>query len=384
MTASTSRRPPIASIEEDPNVTPIECASPPCFMHELDPAYLGFGEAPPEQAAHRAPPVQGKAGMVFRTAVTELLGVRHPILLAPMGAVSGGVLAAAVARAGGFGMIGPGYLDETWIAREFDAAGDASVGIGFITWDLAQHPKRLTTTLARKPAAVMLAFGDAAPFVDEIHGAGAKLIMQVQTLADARRAAELGADLIVAQGGEAGGHGAARGTLSLTAATVGAVAPVPVVAAGGIADGRGLAAALALGAAGVLVGTRFYATEESLGHPAAKAGLVAGQGDATVRTTVFDLIRRIDWPRPYTGRALRNSTTERWHGKEESLVAVAEQQQKVYAAASAAGDFDTAVLWAGEGVDLIKDIPPSRLVVEQMVAEAHAALDRAQAHRNPG
>jgi nitronate monooxygenase len=253
------------------------------------------------------------------------------------------------------------------------------VGIGFITWHLAQHPKRLAFALARRPKAIMLAFGDATPFVAPIRKAGAKLIMQVQTLKDARRAAELGADLIVAQGGEAGGHGASRGTLPLTAAIVEAVAPVPVVAAGGIADGRGLAAALALGAAGVLVGTRFYATRESLGQDSAKAALTRGEGDATVRTTVFDLIRKIDWPKPYTGRALRNRTIERWHGNEGALLADVDAQQTAYAAAAAKGDLDTAVLWAGEGVDLIRDVPPAGAVVERMVAEAQAALARAAA-----
>ena len=361
-------RPPIASADEDPNVTPIEVNSPPCLMHEVDPAYKGLAGGAPQGLA---------PGAAMDTAVTRLLGIRYPILLAPMGAVSGGALATAVTQAGGFGMIGPGYLDEAWIGREFDAAGNAPVGIGFITWHLAQHPQRLAAALARKPAAVMLSFGDAAPFVDKIRAAGAKLIMQVQTLTDARRAAELGADLIVAQGGEAGGHGASRGTLPLTAAVVDAVSPIPVVAAGGIADGRGLAAALALGAAGALVGTRFFATREALGHPAAKAGLVAGQGDATVRTTVFDVIRRIDWPKPYTGRALGNRTIENWHGRESELVADLDRQNASYTAAAAQGDFDAAVLWAGEGVDLIRDIPSARDVVIKMAAEARAAIERA-------
>lgn len=365
-----TQNPPIASSDEDPNVTPIEVSSPPCLMHEVDPAYVGLSRSAAQRPAGECPAME--------TPVTRLLGIRYPILLAPMGAVAGGALAAAVAQAGGFGMIGPGYLDESWIGREFDAAGNAPVGIGFITWHLAQHPERLGFALARKPAAVMLSFGDAAPFVDQIRGSGAKLIMQVQTLGDARRAAELGADLIVAQGGEAGGHGAiGRGTLPLTAAMVDAVAPIPVVAAGGIADGRGLAAALALGAAGALVGTRFFATQEALGHPAAKAGLVTGQGDATVRTTVFDVIRKIDWPKPFTGRALRNRTVETWHGRENELVADIDRQHAAYTAAAAQGDFTTAVLWAGEGVDLIRDIPSARDVVVQMATEARAAIERA-------
>ena len=212
--------------------------------------------------------------MEFRTALTDLFGIRHPILLAPMGGVAGGALAAAVSRAGGLGLLGPGYHDEAWIEREFAAADGLPVGIGFITWHLARHPDRLRAALAHKPVAVMLSFGDPAPFVPSIQAAGAKLVLQVQTLADARAAAALGADVVIAQGAEAGGHGAKRATLPFVPAVVDAIAPTPVAAAGGIADGRGMAAALVLGAAGVLVGTRFYACNEALGHPAAKARLV--------------------------------------------------------------------------------------------------------------
>lgn len=167
----------------------------------------------------------------FRTALTDLFGLQHPILLAPMGAIAGGELAAAVTRAGGLGLIGPGYLGDDWINREFDAAGNARVGVGFITWDLAKSPQRLATCLARKPAAVMLSFGDAAPYVTDIKASGAKLILQVQSVAAAKEAARLGADVIVAQGIEGGGHGArpenGRSLLPLLPAVVDAVSPVP-------------------------------------------------------------------------------------------------------------------------------------------------------------
>ncbi|HEX9466429.1 MAG TPA: nitronate monooxygenase, partial [Alphaproteobacteria bacterium] len=143
----------------------------------------------------------------FRTALTDLFGLRHPIILAPMGAIAGGALAASVGRAGGFGLIGPGYLDDDWIDREFDAAGNQRVGVGFITWDLAKSPQRLATALARQPQAAMLSFGDASPFVDAIKRNGAKLILQVQSVGAATEAVRLGADVVVAQGIEGGGHG---------------------------------------------------------------------------------------------------------------------------------------------------------------------------------
>lgn len=320
--------------------------------------------------------------MSFVTALTRLLAISEPILLAPMGAVSGGRLAAAVTRAGGLGLLGPGYADAAWIQREFDEAQGARVGIGFIVWDLARDPRRLEVALERAPEAVMLSFGDPAPFVPAIRRSGAKVLVQVQTVKAAEEAARLGVDVIVAQGTEAGGHGADRSLFSLLPAVVDAVDPTPVVAAGGIADGRGLAAALALGASGVLVGTRFYATDESLAPAAAKARVVAGTGDRTVRTRVFDIARRIDWPSPYTGRALQNDFTRRWHGREAELSAQAGEFD-LYRGASQSEDFDTAVVWAGEGVDLVKGVLPAERVVEAFITEAEASIARASALRSP-
>ena len=196
----------------------------------------------------------------------------------------------------------------------------------------------------------------------------------------AKEAAQIGADVVIAQGTEAGGHGADRSLFALLPAVVDAVSPIPVVAAGGVADGRGLAAALVMGACGVLVGTRFYATQEALGHSHAKTLLVRSSGDATLRTRVFDIVRRIDWPEPFTGRALQNEFTRAWSGREEELARRPDEVDR-YAQAARAGDFDTAVLWAGEGVDLIHEIVPARKIVEDMVSEAEASLDRVGADR---
>ena len=205
--------------------------------------------------------------MAIHTALTDTLDIRHPVLLAPMDLVADGKLAAAVSSAGGFGILGGGYGDETWLKKELDVAGKARVGVGFITWSMARQPRLLDVTLERKPAAVMLSFGDPAPHADRIKRAGALLICQVQTAAMAKDAVAKGADIIVAQGTEGGGHGGSVSTMPLVPAIVDAVGnSVPVVAAGGIADGRGLAAALMLGAIGVLLGTRFYASSEAAGH----------------------------------------------------------------------------------------------------------------------
>ena len=312
--------------------------------------------------------------MTLRTALTTRFGLRCPIVSAPMGAVAGGRLAAAVSRAGGLGLIGPGYSGAEWVDAEFRAAAGERIGIGFISWDLARSPGRLDAALAHRPAAVMLSFGDAEPFLSPIRRAGAMVILQVQSVEAAKRAAALGADASVAQGTEAGGHGAQRALFPLLPAVVDAVAPIPVLGAGGIADGRGLVAALALGAAGILVGTRFCAAEEALGTDAAKARLVGSSGDATVRTRVFDIVRGLQWPPGFTGRAIRNAFTERWHGREDELCAAQPDEQPRYAAAAQAGDLETALVWAGEGLDLVRDVRPAAAIVAEIVDEASAVL----------
>lgn len=314
--------------------------------------------------------------MVLKTKLTELLDIEHPILLAPMGGVSGGALAAAVTRAGGFGMIGAGYGDPAWLEKEFAAAGNTPVGIGFITWSLVKQPQLLDQALARKPRSVMLSFGDVAPFARKVKDAGAILICQIQNLKDARTAAKLGADLIVAQGTEAGGHGAGRATFTLVPAVADTVSPVPVVAAGGIADGRGLAAALMLGAVGALVGTRFSASQESLTHPNFKQRMVEAGGDATTRTKVFDTVRGYTWPHPYDGRAIHNEFFERWHGNEAGLEAALATEGPRYKDAAAQGDTRTMVMFAGENIDLIHDLPPAAEIVSRIAKEAETLLSR--------
>lgn len=312
--------------------------------------------------------------MSFETALTRQLGIRHPVLLAPMGAVAGGALARAVTEAGGLGLIGVGYGSADVIEQELAAAEGARVGIGFISWDLARAPERLDLALSRRPAIVQLSFGDAAPFVSRIKAAGVPMALQVQSVADAERAAQLGADIVIAQGTEAGGHGATRALFPLLPAIVDAVAPLPVVAAGGIADGRGLVAALALGASAVLIGTRFIAAHEALAPAEAKAKLIESSGDATLRTRVFDLVRGLPWPEPYTGRALSNRFSRSWHGHEAELLRALPREAPRYAAATAAKDFETALVWAGEGLDLVRQLEPAAVIVQSLLSEAQRAL----------
>jgi nitronate monooxygenase len=308
--------------------------------------------------------------MAIRTRLTDLLDIEHPVLLAPMDLVSGGRLSAVVSQAGGFGLLGGGYGDAEWIDREWELAGNARIGCGFITWSVAKNIEVLHRALAHRPAAVMLSFGDPRPFSPVIREAGALLICQVQTLPQARQAIEAHADVLVAQGTEAGGHGMSEPLMTLLPQVVDACPNTPVVAAGGIADGRGLAAALLLGAEGVLMGTRFYASQEANGHPEAKRRIVAAEGGETVRSIVFDLSRRIRWPEGYTGRLLRNRHAEKWVGRERELEERIDEVSREYSAARERGDFDVAGVIAGESAGLIHDIPPAAEIVERIVAEA--------------
>jgi nitronate monooxygenase len=314
--------------------------------------------------------------MPIGTSLTKLLGIQHPILSAPMDVIAGARLTAAVSAAGGFGILGGGYGDKAWLEQETVklrrlAGGSSAFGIGFITWSLAKRPELLDIALDARPRAIMLSFGDPRPFAPRIKAAGARLICQVQDENMARAALDAGADVLIAQGTEAGGHGASRTTIDLVPAIVDlAAGRVPVVAAGGIADGRGLAAMMMLGASGVLLGTRFYASQECDGAEEAKQRICAATGGNTVRGIVFDLSRNNVWPAPFTGRCLVNDHSRRWSGREVELLQNVTAVAADYAAAKAAGNFDVAAVIAGEAVGLIHDIPPAAEIVERIVSEA--------------
>jgi nitronate monooxygenase len=318
--------------------------------------------------------------MPLITRMTERLKIAHPILLAPMGFAAGGKLAAAVTNAGGLGLIGGGYGDGDWIDTQFREAGNTSVGCGFITWSMAQKPEVLDRALAHKPRAVMLSFADPRPFAVRIKDAGALLICQVQSRADADAAILADADIIVAQGAEAGGHGEKRATLTLVpevADMLAARAPNTLLcAAGGIADGRGLAAVLMLGADGVLVGTRLWASEEALVHDNLKQAALTATGDDTVRQSVTDIARGYEWPERFDIRVMRNPFVEMWLGQEAQLRAAADIERPRYAKAAAEGDASVVAPIVGEGIGLIRAIEPAATIIDRMVSQAVMALQR--------
>lgn len=315
--------------------------------------------------------------MPISTPLTALLGIRRPILLAPMDVVAGARLTAAVSAAGGFGILGGGYGERAWLEQETAKLKQSTTpfGIGFITWSLAKQPELLDVALEVQPRAIMLSFGDPTPFAPPIKAAGALLICQVQDEDMAQRALDAGADILVAQGTEAGGHGASRTTIDIVPAIVDlAAGRVPVAAAGGIADGRGLAAMMMLGASGVLLGTRFHASEEADGAAEAKQRICAARSGSTVRGIIFDLSRNNVWPAPFTGRCLINAHAQRWMGREVELLQHVNTVAPEYALAKAASNFDVAAVIAGEAVGLIHDIAPAAEIVDRIVTEAEQIL----------
>jgi nitronate monooxygenase len=319
----------------------------------------------------------------MKTRLTEALGITCPVIQAPMAFAAGGALASAVSGAGGLGMIGGAYGDAEWIEQQFGIAAGARVGCGLITWKLAEQPQLLDLVLAHEPAAVFLSFGNPEQFAPAIRNAGVPLICQVQTLRDARQALDCGADFIVAQGADAGGHGEARGTFALVPEIADEIArrnsKALLCAAGGVTDGRGLAAALMLGADGAVIGTRFWASLEALVHPRILDRALRATGDDTIRTKVVDAVRGFDWPGRYNGRVLRNPFIQKWHGSEDALKLEAGVEAEKWAAAQEAGDPDVATAFAGEGIGLISSAAPAGDILAQLVADAQRCLAGATA-----
>ncbi len=307
-----------------------------------------------------------------------MFGIEHPVVLAPMGGVAGGALAAAVSEGGGLGLIGAGSGNQRWLERECGiakAATNRPWGIGFLTWGVT--PAVLEAAIEQSPSAIMLSFGDPVPFAGTISAAGIPLMAQVCSMDEAKRALDVGADVVVAQGMEAGGHGGGRATLPFVPAVVDIAGATPVLAAGGIADGRGLAAALALGAAGAMLGTRFEATPEALLDADEVKAILAAEASDTTRGRAVDVAANADWPAQYPARTLRNRFIDEWQDRVAELDDAVRQE---YRAAVERRDFDYVPIWAGEAVDLIAESESARLLVGRIAEQAERALAVAGEH----
>jgi nitronate monooxygenase len=316
---------------------------------------------------------------MLQTRLTEMFGLRYPVIQAPMAYTAGGDLAREAARGGALGMIGTGtkasteWLDEQW--QKLQGAGP--VGVGFMTWALDAYLEQramLQHCLSLRPAAVLLSFGDPSAYIPAIRAAGARVICQVQTPADAAVAAAAGADLLIAQGTEAGGHTGQLRLRPLLADVLQGATSVPVAAAGAMATGTDVAGVMALGACGGMLGTRFAATPESIWHERAKELVLQAGESCTVLTRVFDLVQGIPWPSQYPGRALRNRFADSWHGREADLEAAIGRVRPEYEAARPRAEYETLVVYASEASVHIRELVPAAELVRRIGEELTAAL----------
>lgn len=316
----------------------------------------------------------------MRTWLTERLVLEVPVICAPMAGVAGGQLAGAVSRAGGLGMIGVG--DRTtpeWIEQQCLVATSSGkpFGVGLQAWALELNPGQEAAVLESQASLVSLCYGSYEGRLTKFKDAGMLVATVVGNELEARNAAESGVDLLIVRGAEGGGHGRNDvGTLVLLQEVL-EIVHVPVVAAGGIANARGLAAVLAAGAVGAWVGTAFTATAEALTTPAARARLIAAQDTDTAYTSVFDIAAQARWPREFGERALRNRFYETWSGQERELEADPPAARQM-SHAIAEGNFDTACIDAGQGVGLIRDVRSAAEVINEF-ARAGELLRRSAA-----
>jgi NAD(P)H-dependent flavin oxidoreductase YrpB (nitropropane dioxygenase family) len=313
----------------------------------------------------------------FDTPFCRLVGIPLPIVQAPIGGLAVPELAAAVSEAGGLGMIALTWAEPTDIDAKIarlQALTDRPFGVNLILRTLQEE--RLRRCIDAGARIVSLFWGDPAPLVPIAHDGGAIVLHTVGDVDEAKRAVDAGVDVVVAQGWEAGGH--VRGevsTMALVPAVVDAVGSTPVVAAGGIADGRGLVAALALGAQGILLGTRFLASVESPLHPNFKQAIVDSDGHDTQLSEIPDIAAGQVWPGAMT-RSRRNKFVERWSGREWALRQNRAEAIARLRAARDAGDIDEGPLSMGQDAGLIHDIPPAADLVRRIAQEAEEILSR--------
>ena len=315
---------------------------------------------------------------MIRTPVCELLGIEHPIALGGMGSIYAPDLVAAVSNAGGLGAMGCHYMSPDQIR-----AGTAAIrertnkpfALNFLIFDI--HEEGFAAALALRPALIAFAWPrpdqDVKSYIARAHAAGCKVTFMAGGVPEAVRAAESGADVIIAQGTEGGGHVGWQASLPLIPMVVDAVAPVPVLAAGGIADGRGLAAALSLGADGVLLGTRFLASAELPLHPNFKQAILDSDGHDTLLSEIPDIAAGLVWPGAMT-RSRRNRFIERWAGREWALRQKRAEALAEVLAARKHGDRDEAPLSMGQDAGLIRDILPAGEIVRRIAEEAERIL----------
>lgn len=316
---------------------------------------------------------------MLRSRFTELFGLDYPVMSAPMANHSGATLAAAVSNAGGLGTFGAiNAGGEPWVREQIAgirAQTDRPFGAGFITQYIQFLPQNFEAVIEARPPAVIFSFTDPRPYITQAKDTGATTICQVQTMELARMAVDAGADVLIAQGNEAGGHTGTMNLLPFLSSVLDTYPSIPVLAAGGIASGRALAAVLGAGADGVMLGTAFLATPEAVEVSAAhKERIVASDGEDTVYQRVYDIATGGPWPKGIAGRVYRNDFVDEWLGREDELRAKREQIAPTLEEAHKRDDASQMPVYMGQGAGAIKGIRPARDVLRSICEDAELLL----------
>jgi nitronate monooxygenase len=314
---------------------------------------------------------------MLTTRFTERFGIDHPIMAAPMGGLSDGPLAAAVSEAGALGSIQAMHRtkDAPWVVEQVAVVRDATIrpfAVGFITEFIRFDPGRFDAVIEQRVPVIALSFGEPAPYITAAHEAGSLVICQVQTVQHAVAAADAGADALAAQGTEAGGHTGTMGLLPLLGSVLDRCPDVPVLAAGGVANGRTLAGVLAMGADGAWIGSAFIATTEASPDDArTKDLIVASDGGDTVLTHAYDILDGLPWPVGIGDRVRANKFTERWDGREDALRTQRDQVER-----PTGDDLDERDVRYGQSAAFVHEVRPAATVVREIVADAETFLAR--------
>lgn len=310
---------------------------------------------------------------MLNTRFTEKYGLRYPIAGAPMANHSGANLAAAVTLAGGLGSFGGISANgPDWVRDQIHAIRsrtDGPFGVGFITAFIPGFEANFQAALDENVPLIILSFGDPRPYAERAKAAGVPVACQVQTLEGARWALEAGAEFIIAQGNEAGGHGGYLNTLPCVSMVLGIAGNTPVIAAGGIADGRSLAAVLAAGAEGAVLGTALLATPEATEVPdSSKQRILESDGQDTVFSTAWDIVSGAPWPEGVGNRTRQDEFVAQWQGREEEL------RQQLDEVRAQLKEKPVEQVLMGQSAGFVSAVRPAREVIASICDDAEAVL----------
>lgn len=317
---------------------------------------------------------------MLKTRFTEMFGLEYPVISAPMAMHSGGTLAAAVSKAGGLGSFGGVHVmaPGSWVTEQIEhirSETDRAFAVGYITNFIPMFEDHFNAAIEARVPAIALSFGDPKPWAEKAKASGAKVICQVQTFEGAQAAVDAGTEVLVVQGNESGGHTGTMNLLPFLSRVADRYPDLPLLAAGGIADGRSLASVLAAGADGAWIGTAFLATREAVEVPDGhKQLIVESDGQDTVFSRSYDVASGLPWPDGVGHRVRRNRFTEQWEGRLEEIPANREKLQEEYIAAKQNFDPEVVDVAYGQGAGAVDAVRPAADVLRAICDDAERIL----------